>query len=71
MPHTEAGGREHWSCQAVPGGPPGFPFAILSAGEVLAWVRRPSDAAFITTARQEMRQLVLELRERDRPPGVR
>jgi hypothetical protein len=67
MPQAETA-REHWSCQAVADGPPGFPFAILSGGEVLAWVKRPSDAAFITTARQEMRQLVLELHERDRRP---
>ncbi|MEW6270111.1 MAG: hypothetical protein AB1689_12535 [Thermodesulfobacteriota bacterium] len=61
--------REHWSCQAVPDGPPGFPFAIVSCGEVLAWVKRPADAAFITTARDEVRQLALELRERDRRPA--
>lgn len=60
--------KEHWSCQAVPDGPPGFPFAILSSGEVVAWVKRPTDAAFITTARDEMRQLVLELRARDYKP---
>ena len=45
--------KEHWSCQAVPDGPPGFPFAILSSGEILAWVKRPADAAFITTARDD------------------
>jgi len=60
--------KDHWSCQAVPDGPPGFPFAILSSGEVLAWVKRPADTAFITTARDEMRQLVLELRARDYKP---
>ncbi|HEY8517701.1 MAG TPA: hypothetical protein VIS07_19505 [Candidatus Binatia bacterium] len=58
--------REHWSCQAIPGGPPGFPYAILSGDEVLAWVKRSSDAAFITVARDEVRQLALELRERDK-----
>ena len=58
--------KEHWRCVAVPNGPPGFPFAILSSGEVVAWVKRPTDAAFITTARDEVRQLALELRERDR-----
>ena len=57
--------KEHWSCQAVPDGPAGFPFAILASGEVVAWVKRPADAAFITTARDEMRQLALELRARD------
>jgi hypothetical protein len=60
--------KEHWSCQAVPDGPPGFPFAILSSGEILAWVKRPADAAFITTARDEVRQLVLQLYQKDRPP---
>jgi len=69
MPQVEAASREHWICQAVSDGPPGFPFAIVSGGEVLAWVKRPSDAAFITTARAEVRQLVLELRERGRRPG--
>ena len=58
--------REHWRCEAVPDGPPGFPFAILSSGEIVAWVKRPSDAAFITTARDELRQLALELTFRDR-----
>lgn len=60
--------RDHWRCEAIPDGPPGFPFAILSSGEVVAWVKRPADAAFITTARDEMRQLVLELIYRERPP---
>lgn len=60
--------KEHWSCEAVPDGPPGFPFAILSSGEILAWVKRPADAAFITTARDEVRQLVLQLHERDHVP---
>lgn len=60
--------KEHWSCQAVPDGPPGFPFAILSSGEILAWVKRPADAAFITTARDEVRQLVLQLHQKSRPP---
>lgn len=59
--------REHWRCEAVPDGPPGFPFAILSSGEVVAWVKRPADAAFITSVRDELRQLVLELGSRDRP----
>lgn len=58
--------REHWQCEAIPDGPPGFPFAIVSSGEIVAWVKRPSDAAFITTARDEMRQLVLELTARER-----
>lgn len=66
MLQDQAVSREHWSCQTAVGGPPGFPFAIVSGGEVLAWVKRPSDAAFITSARAEVRQLVLELRERDR-----
>jgi hypothetical protein len=57
--------KEYWSCEAVPDGPVGFPFAILASGEIVAWVKRPADAAFITTARDEMRQLVLELRARD------
>lgn len=57
--------KEHWSCEAVANGPPGFPFAILASGEIVAWVKRPTDAAFITTARDEMRQLALELRARD------
>ena len=60
--------REYWSCQAVPDGPPGFPFAILSSGEIVAWVKRPADAAFITTARDEVRQLVLQLHPRERQP---
>lgn len=60
--------KEHWRCEAVPNGPPGFPFAILSSEEVVAWVKRPADAAFITSARHEVRQLALELRERDRHP---
>lgn len=59
--------KEHWSCEAVPDGPPGFPFAILSSGEVLAWVKRPADAAFITTARDEVRQLVLQLYQKEQP----
>ena len=58
--------REYWRCEAIPDGPPGFPFAILSSTEVVAWVKRPADAAFITTARDEMRQLVLELTSRER-----
>ncbi len=58
-------GKEHGSCQAVPDGPPGFPFAILSSGEILAWGRRPADGAFITTACDEMRQLVLQRRDRE------
>ena len=59
--------RDHWRCEAIPDGPPGFPFAILSSGEeVVAWVKRPADAAFITTARDEVRQLVLELTYRER-----
>jgi hypothetical protein len=57
--------KEHWSCEAVPDGPTGFPFAILASGEVVAWVKRPADAAFITTARDEMRQLVLQLHARE------
>jgi hypothetical protein len=61
--------REHWSCQAIPDGPPGFPFAILASGEVVAWVKRPTDAAFIATAREEVRQLVLQLHQRERRPG--
>lgn len=56
--------KEHWRCEAIPDGPPGFPFAILSSGEIVAWVKRPTDAAFITTARDEMRQLVRELQLR-------
>jgi len=68
--------RDHWRCEAIPDGPPGFPFAILASGEVVAWVKRPADAAFITTARDELRQLALELiyregprdRSRERPP---
>jgi hypothetical protein len=59
--------KEHWSCEAVPDGPPGFPFAILSSGEILAWVKRPADAAFITTARDEVRQLVLQLYQKGQP----
>lgn len=59
--------RDHWRCEAIPDGPPGFPFAILASGEVVAWVKRPADAAFITTARDELRQLVLELVYRERP----
>lgn len=58
--------REYWQCEAIPDGPPGFPFAIVSSGEVVAWVKRPADAAFITTARDEMRQLVLQLTARER-----
>jgi hypothetical protein len=51
----------------MPDGPPGFPFAIVSSGEeVVAWVKRPADAAFITTVRDEVRQLVLELTYRER-----
>jgi hypothetical protein len=58
--------RDYWRCEAVPDGPPKFPFAIVSSGEVVAWVKRPVDAAFIATARDELRQLALELTFRER-----
>ena len=57
---TSAG---YWSCEYLKDGPPGFPFAILAAGEVLAWVSRPKDAAFIAEAQSQVRELALAMRE--------
>ena len=52
---------DHWECKEHPDSPSGFPFAVISGEEIIAWARRQEDGEFIARARGVVPRLVTEL----------
>ncbi len=52
---------DNWECKEHSDGPSGFPYAVISGEEIIAWARKQEDAEFIARARGVVPRLVSEL----------